>query len=214
MTRTALRHVLAIPELRELDVLHLVSPGRLDLFSSAESLEVFRGNHYLNEEDLLAVASCRSLREIGAQSSLLTLRVVEALVELPELRRLDLEGTTFDDEMAACISGSKRLLSLDVGATRITRTGLKHLCTMKQLLSLDLWATRLTEFDLDLLAQLPNLEYLSVGNVEGISLFDSELLLSKLSAIPSLRRVWLDGIAVSTEQQAELESKYAEVRIT
>ena len=214
VTRTAMRHILAIPGLREIDVLAIVNPGKLGLFSSAESLEVFRGNHYLTEADLLAVTSCRSLREIGAQYSSLTPRVVEALLDLPELRTLDLEGTAFDDKMAASISNSNRLVSLDIGNTRLTRKGLSHLCTMKQLRSLDIWAANITESDLDLLAQLPTLTYLSLGNMEGLSTFNAESLLPRLKAISSLQLVWLDGIALNPKQQAELESRYAKVIIT
>lgn len=214
VTRTAMRHILAIPGLREIDVLAIVNPGKLGLFSSAESLEVFRGNHYLTEADLLAVTSCRTLREIGAQCSLLTPRVVEALLDLPELHTLDLEGTAFDDNMAASISNANQLVSLDIGNTRLTRKGLSHLCTMKQLRSLDIWATNITEPDLELLAQLPNLEYLSLGNMEGLPSFRAESLLPRLKTISSLQRVWLDGIALNTEQQTELESRYAKVTIT
>ena len=65
VTRTAIRHVASISGLRVLDVLNLMSPGRLESFSSAIALEAFRGNHFLTELDLLEVCTCRSLREPG-----------------------------------------------------------------------------------------------------------------------------------------------------
>jgi hypothetical protein len=214
VTRTAMRHVVSISGLRVLDVLNITKPGRLEGFSSAITLEAFRGNHFLTEPDLFEVITCKSLREVGAQGAALSVRVLDALLRLPALERLDLEGTSFDDSMAEHISASKVLSSLDVGATRITRAGLSHLCKMGQLRSLDLWATGIEESDLDLLAHLPNLEYLSVGDVEGQSGFNAESLLRRLEAIPSLKRVWLDGVPLSEAQKATLESRYSYVRIT
>jgi hypothetical protein len=59
--------------------------------------------------------------------------------------------------MAKQIHVSERLLSLDVGATRITRKGLLYICEMQQLQALDLWATAIDESDIDLLSQLSRL---------------------------------------------------------
>ena len=214
VTRTAMRHVLAIPGLKTLDVLSFTSPGKLQGFSSATSLEVIRANHYLTEADLLEMTSCSSLREIGAQNSALSPRVIEAMLNLPNLESVDLEATAFDDEMAREISRSKRLLSLDVGATRLTRQGLLHICRMQQLRSLDLWATSLEERDIALLVQLPNLEYVSIGDVEGGTKFNAESLLPRLAAMKSLQRIWLDGIDVNVHQRAQLEARFSNVRLT
>ena len=141
-------------------------------------------------------------------------RVIKALLDLPRLTSLDLEGTQFDDSMAKAISGSGLLTSLDVGATRITGAGLSHLCKMSQLRSLDLWATSIQESDLDLLAQLSNLEYLSVGDYEDSSSFNAATLLPRLGAIPSLKYIWLDGVKLEPSHRASLEARYVTVRIT
>jgi len=214
VTRTAMRYVIAIPGLEVLDVLDVKPPGRLTGFSSATTLEAFRCNVGLSEADLLEIASCRSLRELGIQSSTLTPQALDALLEVPELQSLDLEGTSFDDAMAARINTSKSLRSLDVGATLLTRSGLEHICRMTQLRSLDLWATKITEADIDLLAKMPHLEYLSVGGVEGDTTFDARTLLPRLQAICSLQRVWLDGVQLSEDEKAILEKRYTSVRIT
>jgi hypothetical protein len=213
VTRTAMRHVLAIPMLQVLDVLDITRPGRLAGFSSATALEVFRCNVGLSEADLLAIAEGPSLREIGIQSSALTPRALEALLKMPALESLDLEGTSFDDSMAVQVSASRSLRSLDVGGTPLTRIGLQHICRMKHLKSLDLWATKITEGDLDLLATMPQLEYVSLGGVEGDTTFDAKRLLPKLRAIPSLRRIWLDGVRLDEHQRVILEKQYA-TRIT
>lgn len=214
VTRTAMRHVITLPGLRILDVLNIVKPGRLEAFKAASHLEIFRGNLSLTEEDLLQICTCKSLRELGVQGVGLSSRAIDAILALPKLEALDLEGSEFDDAMAEQISASTLLTSLDVGATRITRSGLDHLCRMRQLRSLDLWATFIQERDLDLLADLPNLEYVSVGEYADGASFNPETLLPRLNAIASLKRVWLDGVKLDPSCKASLEARYESVRIT
>lgn len=214
VTPPAMQHVTSVPDLRVLDVLHIRRPGHLKAFRNAGSLEQFRCNTGLTERDLLSVCTCRSLREIGAQSATLSQNVIEALLHLPALQSIDIEGSNFNDEMANQIGTSKRLRSLDIGATRITRSGLDAISRMEQLTSLDLWATNITENDLDLLARLPHLEHLSLGNVEGVPSFDASAILPKLLSLPSLKRIWLDGIALHPDQRATFEAKCNTVRVT
>jgi len=214
VTRTAMRHVLAIPELRILDVLAIVKPGPLDGFSTAGHLEVFRGNGCLTEADLFEISRCMPLRELGAQGAKVSPQAIDAILTLPRLETLDVEGSAFNDVMAAQVSASTSLTSLDVGSTRITGAGLRSICKMTQLRSLDLWATAITEDDLDFLARLPNLEYLSVGDCEGDSTFHGESLLPRLAAIGSLKRVWLDGVSLDASHAEILAARYESVRIT
>jgi len=214
VTRTAMRHVVSTRGLEVLDVLSIEPPGRLDGFSHANDLREFRCNCSPTELDLLEIASCRTLNTIGAQGANLTSEVIEAFLEMPALRSLDLEASTFDDGMAARLSASDTLLSLDVGNTKLTRSGLSRLCTMKNLKSLDLWATAICEGDIDLLANLPNLEYLSIGGVEGGTTFNAETLVPRLQALGSLERIWLDGVRIGAEQRSILEARYKVLRIT
>jgi hypothetical protein len=214
VTRTAMRHVLAIPNLQVLDVLHIRYPGRLQSFQRATSLQEFRCNTGLAEDDLLEIATCHSLREIGAQSSEISPKVIDAFLRMPSLISLDIEGSNFNDGMAGHLCRSSQLRFLDIGATTVTGAGLKAISKMRQLTSLDLWATAIDEADIDVLTQLPNLEYLSVGHVEGTSTFSGNTLLPRLSAIPSLRRIWLDGVALSAEQKRFLHATYQDARLT
>ena len=98
---------------------------------------------------------------------------------------------------------------------------------MKQLRSLDLWASNITEMDIELLAELPHLEYLSIGGPgddwggctdqschRDPVRFNAETLVPRLQAIRSLKRVWLDGVQVSRRVRSTLESRYESVRIT
>lgn len=214
VTRTAMRHVLSIPRLRVLDVLDIVKPGRLEGLSAASSLEIFRANLSLSAEDMLEIATCHSLRELGAQGAELSGDVISALLKMPNLAALDLEGSQFDDAMAEQISASTTITSLEVGATRLSAAGLAHLCTMKQLRSLDLWATGIQESDLALLAGLPMLEYVSIGDHDDLQSFQAEAVVSALSALPSLKSIWLDGIDLTSAQRDALAARYEYARIT
>lgn len=216
VTRTAMRHVVSIPGLRVLDVLDVVKPGRLEGFSAALSLEVLRANLSLSAEDMLEISTCHSLRELGAQGAELSGDVISALLKMPNLTALDLEGSQFDDAMAEQISVSTTITSLEVGATRLSAAGLAHLCTMKQLRSLDLWAIGIQESDLALLAALPMLEYVSIGDHENDHRpsFRGDAVVSALSALPSLKGIWLDGIDLTLAQRDALSARYEYARIS
>jgi hypothetical protein len=129
VTRRAMRHVIRMPGLRVLDVLSF-GAGKLPSLRIARALEVLRMNLWMTEHDLLHVAQCDGLRELGAQGAELTRRALDALLTMPQLTTLDLEQTRFDDAMARRIARSTTLEALDLGATRITGAGLRHLVSM------------------------------------------------------------------------------------
>ena len=214
ITRTAMRHILSVPGLEVLDVLNITAPGKLEGFGDAKTLHTVRANHYLQEADVLAITKCSTIRELAIQNAELTPNVIAALLSLKLLMVLDVEGSNFDDSMANSLSTSKTLQELDIGATKITRVGLQDIILMKQLRSLDLWATKLTDDDLELLLHLPYLEYLSIGNYDGLQSLDADKLVALLLALPSLKRIWLDGISVTDIQKITLEAKLESVRIT
>ena len=211
-TRTAMRHVVAIPGLRVLEVLRLQSPGRLEGFAANHTLEVFRGNLGLSEADLLEIAACPSLRELCAQGGDLTARAFEALLPLVHLESLDLEGTRFDDNMAARLHARASLRSLRVGRTALTREGLRHIARLRQLRSLDIGANPIAESDIDLLAGLPQLECLSLGRAcPAQPPFNARTLLPRLQAIPALKHVVLGGVAVDDEERGRYERHFERV---
>lgn len=213
VTRGSMRHIVSIPGLKAFDLLGVRHPGRFEGFSAANSLEVFRCNTGMSSDDLVEIATSRSIKELGAQSATLTTAAISALMAMPSLESLDIEGSNFDDVFAEQISASRSLLSLDVGSTRLTKKGLKHLCRMKQLKSLDLWASDIEEADVALLSDLPHLEYLSLGQAYDETNFNADTLLPKLKAIKSLSRIWLDGVPVSAQTRKKFESHFESVRI-
>jgi hypothetical protein len=214
VTRAALSRVIRMPGMETLDVFWVRPPGILRGFGSAASLLTLRANCYLKEADLFAISEAPGLRELGVQNAELTPASLDALLSLANLESLDLEATVFDDDMAHRVARSGMLRSLDIGATRITRSGLQALSTMKQLRSLDLWATSLREEDLLVLRSMPQLEYISLGGAHAAPSLDATFLLSLLGSLPSLNRVWLDGVDMSEAQLAILRRKVPSVRLT
>jgi hypothetical protein len=214
VTRRAMKEIIQIPGLRVLDVLCIKGPGKLDHFRKATTLETFRANHYMTEADLLEVTRSSRLVELGAQGAELSNKSMAAILALPCLTSLDLESTRFNDSMAKKVSRSQTIESLDIGATHITGAGLGHLAQMKQLKSLDLWATDVTESDLQPLLDMPNLEYLSLGNYDGHPQLDAEKVCRFILDLPSLKRLWLDGIRLNAAQKNALETKLESLRVT
>lgn len=214
VTPRAMRHVLRMPSLRTLDVLRITNAGTLPTFADAASLEVLRANHGLSERDLLQVSTCRTLREIGAHHAQITHASLAALLAMPALESLDLECTAFDDAMARRISRSSRIRSLDLGGSRVTGRGLAHLVEMQQLRGLDLWDTRIDAHDLQLLRRLPALEYVSIGSIDGAETLDPAVIVALLLELPTLKRVWLDGVKIDPAQRAALEARIERLRLT
>ena len=214
VTRTAMRHILRIAGLEILDVLNIKSPGTLAGFDLATSLHTVRANHYLKEQDIIEISKCLTIKELGIQGAELTLTAIDTLLSLKRLKSLDVEETSFDDQMAQRVSTSTVLESLEIGGTKITRNGLRHLVSMKQLRSLDLWATNLVEDDFDLLRQLPALEYISIGGYAHLPSLDSKKIVPLLLSLPALKRVWLDGVSITKTERDALDEKLEELRIT
>ena len=214
VTRRAMRHIVQLPGLRVLDVLDIRGPGILGSFHRARQLEEFRANCGLKAMDLIEVAQCGSLKELGAQNAELTRDALAAILELPQLRTLDVEATRFDDKLAKQLGRSPTIEALDVGATRLTGAGLAHLTHMQQLKSLDLWATHITETDLPLLLQFPQLEYISLGNYDGFQQLDAEAVCNTIFQLPHIKRVWLDGMHLQPAQKEALEQKLESLRVT
>lgn len=214
ITRRAMRQVIRMPGLHTLDVLCVSGPSYLANFRDAQDLEIFRASHGMTDSDLLEVTQCARLRELAAQNAELSHASMSAILSLPGLTSLDLEATRFDDNMAKRTSRSKTIKSLEIGETRITRIGFEYLVQMEQLHSLDLWATDLKERDLRLLVNLPNLEYVSLGNHDEIPPLNSKDITQLLLDCPRLKRVWLEGINLEPAQKEALEAKLDSLRIT
>jgi hypothetical protein len=211
VTRTAMQHIMTIRDLERLDILDIRHSGRLKNFSEAKTLKIFRCN-YLSETDILEIAKLPVLQELGAQNSAITQRALEALLQIPTLENLDLEATKFDDDMAAIVAESKTIQHLSIGASRLTSQGLKKISTMTQLRSLDIWAIDIVEADLDLLSKLSKLEYLSIGGYDDQTVLTAKGILPRLNEIPSLKRIWLDGIVLTEHEKLALNAQYEYVR--
>ncbi len=208
VTRTSMRDVISIPNLEVIDILEIRHPGKLMDFQQADNLKAFRCNNCMTEADLIEISNLPALKELGAQNSAITPKALDALLCVPTLEHIDLEATEFNDEMAATVAKSTSITHLEVGASKLSSKGLKLISEMEQLQSLDIWAVNIAEKDLELLFNLPKLEYLSIGGVDDQTSLTSKGVLPRLKKIPSLKKVWLDGIFLSPSERSELEERY------
>lgn len=212
-TKAALRQVLVAPGVEEINVLGLSKHGSLKGMAKPETLHTFRCG-WLASGDLREIAGLPGLRVLGAQHVSLSQTSVSSLVGMEALVDLDLEGSDLTDDLAAILSTSPGIVSLAIGATRVGPKGLRSICRMTQLRELDIWALRIEESDLDCLEALGNLEYLSVGGHQEQTVLTAKGVLPRLARLPALKRLWLDGIALTEEEAAALERRYDRVEIT
>lgn len=212
ITRTAMRHVISLPDLEVVDVLRFRHPGALENFAGATEIKEFRCNGHMSEADLIEVSSLPNLLELAAHSATVTMKAIDALLGIPKLSSLDLEDTALDDNMVAALAASTSIEKLEIGNTRVTAKGLRSLCTMTQLRELDIWSLDIQEEDLDILTELPKLEYLSIGSYFEPTKFTGKGVLPRLAKLPSLKRVWLDEIELSDSEKADLEKRYENVQ--
>jgi len=203
-----MRNIITIPNLEVIDILEIRHPGKLVNFAGASKLREFRCNHYMIEDDLIEIAKLPALQELGAQNSAVTPKALEALLHIQTLESLDLEATLFNDAMATIVAKSKIIKHLHIGASNVTSKGLSKITRMEQLQSLDIWANDINEKDLELLYSLPKLEYLSIGGVEEQTLLTSKCVLPFLNKMPSLKKVWLDGVSLTECEEKELTERY------
>ena len=209
ITRAAMRQVISCPNLAELVVFELKKSGRLSGFEGASCLSKFScAIGGLTQADILEITKCKSLKALGAQQSKITDKSLEAILALPSLTEVDFECTNFNDHHSSIIAKSKKIEKLELGASRISKLGLQQICSMKQLKSLDIWSNNINQHDLELLSELPNLEYLSVGGHDEQTTFTAENTIPKLEKIKSLKRVWLDGIKLNTDERKYLKERY------
>jgi len=213
--RTSIRHLLNLKSLEKIYLSGLRPPGRkLRGFEDANNLKEFRCVYSMNPSDLSAIAKSTSIEDLGAQGSIVDTNAIERILQMPNLTRLNLEATNLDDVMASLLASSTVITELDVGGSNLTEIGFKEICRMRQLVSLDAWALGISEQNLDELVNLKNLEYLSVGGYDDQDTLTAVGVISRLDNIPSLKRIWLDGISVNDSQREYLDEKYDFVSVS
>jgi hypothetical protein len=212
-TKAALRRLLATPGLEEANVRELRQHGSLAGMPLPATLRTLRCS-WMSSDDLLNIAGLPDLHILGAQYALLSPRAMSALAKMKSLSDLDLEASDLTDDIASILSASTSIESLSIGATRIGSKGLERIGQMSGLRELDIWALDIQESDLDLLSGLAKLEYLSVGGHEEQTVLTAKGVLPRIARLPSLRRLWLDGIALTKDEIAELERRYERVTVT
>ncbi len=213
-SKAALRQLLETPRLEEIYINDLHQHSSLKGMLLSASLRSLECSFGLSSDDLLEISKLPNLTTLSAQNAQFSGAALESIANMPELTTLNLEGTSLTDEMAAMLASSSKLTRLEIDATRVSAKGLRHICQMQQLQALDIWALNIQEDDLSSLSALPNLSYLSLGGYDGQTTLTAAGVLPRLAALPSLKRLWLDGIPTTKQQEAELKARYEHVKIT
>lgn len=213
-SRAAVRECIGIPGLKSLYVLAMDRHGSLLGMALSDTLSSLNSWSGLSSAEICELAKLPNMESLNIQNSRLSKTSTEALAKMRSLRHLDIEGSNFDDDMAAILASSSSLEGLYVCRTKLSATGLKSICQMRQLKALDIWALDIQEPDLDYLKSLEALEYLSLGGYEGQTTLTANGVLPRLAALPSLKRLWLDGIKLNKRDVAELNERYDEIQIT
>ena len=138
---------------------------------------------------------------------------------MTKLERLTIAGSPFNDEGMAAVGKLAQLTSFSTWHTFQTEAGNKHLVSLKNLKSLRL-GQRLRKYDgkpnppslsdetIDVLVQLKSLESLGLDEAKF-----SPTALTKLQALPNLKKLTLERIAISAEEIEQVKTGLPNVKI-
>lgn len=134
--------------------------------------------------DLSALRKVLTLTEVDAVDCVINDALIETLEFLPDLRRLNLSGTTIDGLRAERKSGFSALRRLILAKSRITDAQIGNLTNVSGLQLLDVSRTRLEHGTLPWIAKLTALEEL---NLSGTRIVKEEGSLGTLVKLKTLR---------------------------
>jgi hypothetical protein len=167
---------------------------------------------------LARVGSLKSLHSIDLLSIPIDEPALDALRQLPKLRRIDFGTGSSDAQIRACLTSLPQLTSLDLSYSEISDETGVALAGLHDLEDLDLERTAIGHRTCRALSQLPRLKGLNLNgctkltsdaiallaasqSLEGITLWDTacdDEALVALAAIPSLKQVSLYETAHTT----------------
>jgi N-acyl-D-aspartate/D-glutamate deacylase/Leucine-rich repeat (LRR) protein len=191
----------------------IFNPGagsRLDIndqmtaFSGLKKLEKlhfslhFLTNVNIQDKGLAHLKDLTGLRELRLTQSRIK---GSGLAPFVNLRKLDLNYSSFTDDGMQYIAGMKELTHLAVRDTLVTDAGLKHVAELKQLEVLDLYGTRITDDGVKHLAGLKQLKKL---NLLGATISDDSAAV--LATLPGLEELNLYRSQITNAGLAKLTS--------
>lgn len=127
-----------------------------------EIVEVYWRDPALDEKQLTALHSLRTVEKLELSGSRVTSAGLQHLTGLSKLYMLHLDGTQVGDDGLIHLSRLRSLGVLSLDHSQVTDAGLAHLSRMPQLERLYLNGTPITDAGLLHLAQLKNLKELSL----------------------------------------------------
>jgi Leucine-rich repeat (LRR) protein len=230
ITDADLARVAGLPQLHRLDLSHTrisdVGMEYLKSLPAVSELNLYFAE-FITDDSIASLKTWSRLERLDLRGTRVTSRVFEYLGHLTGLKSLDLSHTQIDDEGFEELAALTRLEDLAIGANRLSGACLSLLKGLPSLRRLDvggiqrvdsgLWGIALTDDNLQRLADLTQLEALSLA---GANLSDrgidrpgqpeairTELRdLSKLVKLVNLRTLDISGTPVSDDALRPLAS--------
>ncbi len=123
----------------------------------------------ISDQSIARVTSVKTglaaIREINANSSIVTDAGLADLSKLPGLEKLSLDNTPITNEGLKALQRVPSLQSLTLNSTRVSAAGLQPLAALSGLKRLELMSVHLAEADFEAISKLPALEVLYLSRV-------------------------------------------------
>lgn len=217
-----LPHLAALADLEELNLANTTVSGKglASLRALSKLRKVTLANTYVEGDGLEHLTA---VEDLDLHGSPVGNGAIERLATLPQLQRLSLAATDIADGVA--LDRLQNLVSLDLGATDLTDTGLKplgalkrlrslvlrdsrftdaglaHLLPLEDLRELDLIRTRISDQGMTLVSKLIRLERLQLDYGE---IYDAGL--ARLSTLTKLTHLTLDSTHITDAAVATLKA--------
>lgn len=162
----------------------------LHTYPNLSSLDL--SGSYVQNQDLAHIRN-RRLSSLSLANTLITSDGIKYIGNLSQLRYLNMEGTLINDSSFVLIAKLHWLDRLDIGRTRVTDIGVKHLENSK-ISKLDLTSLKITDASMDVISTLENLQELYLWHTKITSTG-----LSKIQNLVKLRVLTLAGSDISDE---------------
>ena len=209
-----LKHLSALDEVTELFLPGTIfNPGagsRLDANAELQALASLRkleklhiSLHFLTninvqDKGLSLLKDLTNIQELRLAQTKIT---GPGLATFTNLRKLDLNYSTFGDDGMKYLANMRQLEDLSLRDTLVTDAGLQHLAGLTNLVSLDLYGARLTDAGIWHLANLKKLQRL---NLLGATVTDDAAAV--LGGLPELRELNVYRSQISNVGLAKLQS--------
>ncbi len=174
--------------------------ARLDGFRDLKFFAV--GGSEVTDATIASLSSCEQITTLTLAYPSIGVEGLQSIKINPKMKSISLPGTPLDDAIALAWPPLTSVLNLNVADTKITAKGIGHLCGGSSIRRLVIDRTGASSAELNFIANLPDLEHLSLVGV-GVS----PAALDRILKIPTLKSIDLsNSIVTAAHADAVLNS--------